>query len=60
MTAPTVKQRVIDALEQLPADASFEDVMDRIYFLSKVQRGLEQLDRGDVVQHDEVKRRFLK
>ncbi|MBI2071555.1 MAG: hypothetical protein HYW06_13445 [Gemmatimonadetes bacterium] len=60
MTAPTVKQRVIDALEQLPADASFEDVMERIYFLSKVQRGLEQLDRGEVVEHDEVKRRFLK
>ena len=60
MTAPTIKQRVIDALGQLPADASFEDVMERVYFLSKVQRGLEQLDRGEVVEHDEVKRRFLK
>ncbi len=60
MTAPTVKQRVIDALAQLPADASFEDVMERVYFLSKIQRGLDQLDRGEVVEHDEVKRRFLK
>ncbi|HWO87989.1 MAG TPA: hypothetical protein VNL98_02445, partial [Gemmatimonadales bacterium] len=60
MTAPTVKQRVIDALEQLPPDASFEDVMERVYFLSKIQRGLDQLDRGEVVEHDEVKRRFLK
>ena len=60
MTAPTIKRQVIDALEQLPADASFEDVMERIYFLAKVQRGLEQLDRGEVVEHDEVKRRFLK
>jgi predicted transcriptional regulator len=60
MTAPTVKQRVLEALEQLPADAGFEDVMERIYFLSKIERGLEQLDRGEVVSHDEVKRRFLK
>jgi predicted transcriptional regulator len=60
MTAPTIKQQVIEALEQLPADASFEDAMERIYFLSKVQRGLEQLDRGEVVDHDEVKRRFLR
>ncbi|HWP38098.1 MAG TPA: hypothetical protein VNL18_11150 [Gemmatimonadales bacterium] len=60
MAAPTVKQRVIDALEQLPPDASFEDVMERVYFLSKIQRGLDQLDRGEVVEHDEVKRRFLK
>lgn len=60
MTAPTIKQRVMDALEQLPPDASFEDVMERIYFLAKVQRGIEQLDRGEVVEHEEVKRRFLK
>jgi predicted transcriptional regulator len=60
MTASTIKQQVIEALEQLPADASFEDAMERIYFLSKVQRGLEQLDRGEVVDHDEVKRRFLR
>jgi len=60
MTAPTIKQQVIEALEQLPADASFEDAMERIYFLSKVQRGLEQLDRGEVIDHDEVKRRFLR
>jgi len=60
MTAPTIKQQVIEALEQLPPDASFEDAMERIYFLSKVQRGLEQLDRGEVIDHDEVKRRFLR
>ncbi len=60
MTAPTIKQRVIDSLEKLPADAIFEDEMERIYFLSKIERGLEQLDRGEVVQHEEVKRRFLK
>lgn len=34
--------------------------MERVYFLSKIQRGLDQLDRGEVVEHDEVKRRFLK
>ena len=60
MTAPSIKQRVLDALEQLPPDAGFEDVMERIYFLSKIERGLDQLDRGEVVEHEEVKRRFLK
>ena len=60
MTASTVKQKVIEALEQLPADASYEDVMERIYFLSKIERGLQQLEQGEVVSHEEVKRRFLK
>ena len=60
MTAPTIKQQVLEALTKLPENASFEDAMERIYFLSKVQRGLDQLDRGEVVSHEEVKRRFLK
>jgi hypothetical protein len=60
MTAPTIKQQVLEALTQLPENASYEDAMERIYFLSKIQRGLDQLDRGEVISHDEVKRRFLK
>jgi predicted transcriptional regulator len=60
MTAPTIKQQVLDALTQLPENASYEDAMERIYFLSKIQRGLDQLDGGEVISHDEVKRRFLK
>ncbi|OGN82713.1 MAG: hypothetical protein A2082_05860 [Chloroflexi bacterium GWC2_70_10] len=60
MTAPTIKQQVIDALDQLPTDATFDDVMERVYFLSKIQRGLDQLDRGETVSHEEVKRRLLK
>lgn len=60
MTAPTIKQQVLEALTKLPENASFEDAMERLYFLSKIQQGLEQLDRGEVVTHDEVKRRLLK
>ena len=60
MTAPTIKQQVIDALDQLPTDATFDDVMERVYFLSKIQRGLDQLDRGETVSHEEVKRRLLR
>jgi predicted transcriptional regulator len=60
MTAPTIKQQVLDAITKLPPDASFEDAMERIYFLSKIQRGLDQIERGEVVTHEEVKRRLLK
>ena len=60
MTAPTIKQQVLDALTKLPPEASFDDAMERIYFLSKIQRGLDQIERGEVLSHEEVKRRLLK
>ena len=57
MTQST-KQKVLELVEQLPSDASIDDVMERLYFLAKVERGLEQLAAGQTIPHDEVKRRY--
>jgi predicted transcriptional regulator len=59
MTAPA-KQLLREAVEHVPDDATVEDVMERLYFLAKVARGLEAADRGDVVPHEEVEREFLR
>ena len=55
----SVKQRVIEAVEVLPVNATIEDAMERLYFLAKVQRGLEQADAGDTLPHEEAKKRLL-
>lgn len=60
MAQQTIKQRVIEAVEALPADATIEDAMERLYFLAKIQRGLEQADSGDTLTHQEAKGRLLK
>jgi len=56
----SVKQRVLEAVEALPADATIEDAMERLYFLAKIQRGLEQADAGETLTHEEAKKRLLK
>jgi predicted transcriptional regulator len=53
------KQLLRDAVEQVPEDATVEDVMDRLYLLAKVARGLEAADRRDVVSHEEIERELL-
>ena len=59
MTAPSSpKQRILEAVQRLPADASFEDVMERLYFIYKIEQGLADVEAGRVVSHEEVKRRF--
>lgn len=60
MATQTVKQRILEAVEALPADATIEDAMERLYFLAKIQRGLEQADAGDTLTHEEAKERLLK
>ena len=53
------KQLLRDAVEHLPEDATVEDAMDRLYFLTKVARGLDAADRGDVLSHEEARRAAL-
>jgi len=60
MPNATTKQRILDSFQELPEDATVEDAMERLFFLSKVQRGLDEVDRGDFVSHEDIKRRFLK
>jgi predicted transcriptional regulator len=58
MSEGTTKDRILDALKDLPPDATYEDAIERLVFLAKIEEGLAQLDAGKFVSHEEVKRRF--
>ena len=57
-SSQTVKQQVLQAVEDLPEDTTFEQAMERIYFLAKVERGLAQADAGELIDHEEIRREF--
>lgn len=59
MSTETTKQRVLEAVEQLPPDATVEQAMERLYFIAKVEEGLRQAEAGKLVSHEDVKRRLL-
>jgi predicted transcriptional regulator len=52
------KKKIIEAVEDLPDDATIEDAMERLLFLAKIERGLEQADAGKTISHMEVKERM--
>lgn len=52
----TQKELVLDAISELPDEASLADIAERVEFLAAVQKGLDQLDRGEGIPHEEVKR----
>jgi predicted transcriptional regulator len=58
MKTGLTRERMIEAIRDLPPDASVDDAIERLVFLAKIEEGLEQLDRGEGIPHDEVKRRF--
>ena len=56
----TVKQNVLEAIKNLPDDSSYEDIMEKIYFMQKVGAGLKDVEEGRVISHEEVKKRLAK
>ena len=59
METMQAKTEIIRAIQELPDDAGFEDAMERLYFLAKIERGLEQSEE-ETISHEEIKSRFLK
>lgn len=58
MSAQTTRDLIIEALENLPPDATFDDAIERLIFLAKIEAGLAELDADKGVPHDEAKRRL--
>ena len=60
MTAATLKSDLKKIAESLPEDASYCDAMYEIYLRMKIAQGRQAAQDGDVISHDEVKKRFGK
>lgn len=51
----TTKEKMLKAFNELPDNASIEDAMERLLFLAKVERGLQEADFGRTLSHSRVK-----
>ena len=60
MPSGNAKQKVLEAIEKLPPDATVEDAIERLVLLAKTERGLAQLDAGQGVDPAGAKRRLLR
>jgi predicted transcriptional regulator len=58
MATETVKQKILQVVKRLPDTATFEDTIERLCFLAKVEEGLRQSDAGETVPHAEAIRQI--
>ena len=49
------REKVIDAVKELPQEFDLEELMEKLIFVEKVEQGLKQLDEGKTVDHSRVK-----
>jgi predicted transcriptional regulator len=54
----TEKEIVLETIRALPDDCSLEEIAKRIEFMAAVRKGLDQLDRGEGISHEKVKKQL--
>lgn len=58
MSAPLIRDEAHRLVEQLPDDATWDDLLYHIYVRQTINVGLADADAGRVVSTEEVKRRL--
>ena len=59
MSTQTTKQKILQAVEHLPDNATLEDAIERLCFLAKVEEGVRQSNAGETVPHLDAVRQIL-
>ena len=52
----TLKEEAINVISKMPASASIDDIMYRLYVVDMVRKGREAVRDGDTVSTEEIKR----
>jgi len=55
----SVKEEIKKIANTLPENATWEDAMHEIYVREKIEKAIEEADRGNLVSHEEAKKRLL-
>lgn len=55
-----LKDEIKKLIDDMPNDCSIEDVQYTLYVRSKIEKGLENLDNGDIVSQKEMEKRMDK
>ena len=54
-----LKEEAKKIIDKLPEEVTFDDLMYELYVNHQIQIGLDQLANGQVVSHEDAKKRLL-
>ncbi|MCP4985462.1 MAG: hypothetical protein GY928_05130 [Colwellia sp.] len=52
----SVKETAINTINSLPDNATWEDVKERIEFVSGIRKALKELDEGKGIPHNQIEK----
>ena len=60
MALANSKEVILNAVRELPENASFEEAIEKLYLMSKIKKGINQADAGETISHLEAQQKLAK
>jgi len=52
------RDKALETVKEFPQEFDLEELIERLIFVEKIEKGLKQLEEGKTVPHSEVKERI--
>ena len=56
----TTKDKVISSISKLPDNVSIDDILDQIILVEKIEKGIDQSNKNQIVPDEELDQRLGK
>ena len=56
----TIKDKIISGIKNLPDSVTIDDILDQIMLIEKIEKGIEQSNKNQVVSDDDLDKRLGK
>lgn len=50
------RDKALETMKEFPQEFELEELMERLVFVEKVEKGLQQVEQGKTVSHEKVKK----
>lgn len=49
------RDKALETIKELPGEFDLEELMEKLVFVEKVEKGLKQLEKEETIPHEKVK-----
>jgi len=60
MSCMLTKEKIISGIQKLPDSVTIDEVLDHIVLLEKIENGLDQADKGQLLTEEEMDEKINK
>ena len=54
------REKAIQTINELPPEFDIEELIEKLIFIEKVEKGLKEADEGKTISHEQLKKEMKK